>query len=168
MAFAVGLSLEQVAEGLSAAQAVSRWRMEVQERRDGLIVVNDAYNANPDSMQAALRTLAGMGERTGRPTVAVLGEMRELGAGADEEHAAVGRLAHDLGVARLLVVGPGARAMQETDATSVYVEGVPEAIDWVRQNVRSSDVVLVKASRAAGLERVAEALLAGDDEEVGP
>ena len=81
MALAAGLDLDTVADSLADAVPASRWRMELAERPDGLVVVNDAYNANPESMRAALETLAGIGDRTGRRTVAVLGEMLELGDG---------------------------------------------------------------------------------------
>ena len=81
MALAAGLDLDTVADSLADAVPASRWRMELAERPDGLVVVNDAYNANPESMRAALETLAGIGDRTGRRTVAVLGQMLELGDG---------------------------------------------------------------------------------------
>jgi UDP-N-acetylmuramoyl-tripeptide--D-alanyl-D-alanine ligase len=153
-----------VAAALSEAGALSRWRMEVTERPDGVIVVNDAYNANPDSVRAALKALVGMAR--GRRSWAVLGEMRELGEGSREEHDAIGRLAVRLDVSRLVVVGEGARAMHlgaglegSWGEESVFVPEADDAIALLREQVRSGDVVLVKASRAAGLERVAEALL---------
>jgi UDP-N-acetylmuramoyl-tripeptide--D-alanyl-D-alanine ligase len=132
--------------------------MELRERADGLIVINDAYNANPDSMRAALETLAGIGRRTGRRTVAVLGEMRELGETSAEAHRAVGRLVRDLGIDELVVVGEGARALLDEESGSFH-GSVAEAVAAVRKNVRGSEVVLVKASRAAGLEHVAQGLL---------
>ncbi len=158
-ALVAGVPLPATASALAGVAALSPWRMELSERDDGLIVVNDAYNANPESMAAALDTLAGIGARTGRRTLAVLGEMRELGGAGDAEHRRVGLLTMELGIDRLVVVGEGARAMGETNDTSVLVEGVADAVTWLRENVRGSDVVLVKASRAAGLERVARALL---------
>ncbi len=167
-ALAAGVPLAATADALGGIAALSRWRMELGEREDGLVVVNDAYNANPESMAAGLETLAGIGARTGRRTIAVLGEMRELGETGAAEHRAVGRRAADLGIDRLVVVGEGARAMGETNDTSVLVEGVAEAVAWLRENVRGSDVVLVKASRAAGLERVARALLERAPEEERP
>src|SRR5690606_33531409 len=88
---ALGIPVPQIAEALGQAGAVSRWRMEVHERLDGVTIVNDAYNANPDSMRAALRSLAVM-SGSGR-TVAVIGEMRELGEGSVREHRAIGELA---------------------------------------------------------------------------
>jgi len=91
VALAVGMSLHTVAEALGDARPLSRWRMEVHERADGVTIVNDAYNANPDSMRAALKALATMGR--GRRTWAVLGEMRELGPESVTEHDAIGQLA---------------------------------------------------------------------------
>jgi UDP-N-acetylmuramoyl-tripeptide--D-alanyl-D-alanine ligase len=164
VARAAGLDLAAVAAGLSAATAQSRWRMEVIDRADGITVVNDAYNANPDSVRAALQALVTLGK--GRRTWAVLGEMRELGAASDEEHEAVGRLVVRLGVDRLVVVGPGARAMHRgatadglwADAPA-YVDDVEAAQAVLAADLQVGDVILVKASRAAGLERVAAALL---------
>ncbi len=165
-ALAAGLSLAGVAGSLRAIERLSPWRMEVHERADGLVVLNDAYNANPDSMASAVQTLARMGERGGRRTVAVLGEMRELGASADDEHRAVGALAQRLGIDEVVVVGHGARAIRDAlveergeDGTTRHVDTVEQAVEWLRDNVAGPDVVLVKASRAGRLERVADALL---------
>jgi UDP-N-acetylmuramoyl-tripeptide--D-alanyl-D-alanine ligase len=162
VAVALGLSLEEVAASLGRIRALSPWRMELHERADGLVVVNDAYNANPDSMRAALETLAAIGRRTGRRTVAVLGEMRELGDSSDEQHREVGRWATELGIDEVIVVGEGARPVAETVDTASFHGSVSEAIEAVVNNVSGNQVVLVKASRAARLERVAEALLPGD------
>jgi UDP-N-acetylmuramoyl-tripeptide--D-alanyl-D-alanine ligase len=156
-AVATGLELDRVAAGLGAVTALSHWRMELRERADGLVVVNDAYNANPDSMRAALETLADLGRRSGRRTVAVLGEMRELGPHADEAHATVGRLLDELGIDDAVVVGPEAAAIRGERTRPV--ESVDEAVGWLRHNVHGTDLVLVKASRGARLERVADALL---------
>ncbi len=169
-AAAVGLSLgasvEQVADGLRAASPVSRWRMEVAVAPGGYTVVNDAYNANPESMRAALKTLAAMA--AGRRTWAVLGEMRELGDASVDEHDAIGRLAVRLDISKLVCVGAGTRVMHlgasnegSWGEESMHVPDVEAAIELVRAQVRPGDVVLVKASRSVGLERVAEALLEG-------
>jgi UDP-N-acetylmuramoyl-tripeptide--D-alanyl-D-alanine ligase len=158
LALAVGVPLDAIGASLDRIEVLSPWRMELRERADGLIVINDAYNANPDSMRAALETLAGIGRRTGRRTVAVLGEMRELGEAGTEEHRAVGRLVRDLGIDELVVVGDGARAILDEESGS-FLGSVAEAVSAVRKNVRGSEVVLVKASRAAGLEHVAQGLL---------
>jgi UDP-N-acetylmuramoyl-tripeptide--D-alanyl-D-alanine ligase len=120
-------------------------------------------------MRAALRTLAvlGGGERR---TVAVLGEMLELGETAAEEHDALGRLAVRLDVSRLVVVGEGARPIHlgaslegSWSGESVFVADAETAVEHLRGEVAPGDVVLVKASRDAGLERVADALLAGGE-----
>ena len=100
-----------------------------------------------------------------RRTVAVLGEMRELGPTALEEHRAVGSLTHELGVDEVVVVGPGAAGIAEArhdagvSSSTHHVSGVDEATAWLRENVRGPDVVLVKASRSGGLERVARTLV---------
>ena len=171
-ALAAGASFSGACESLGAIDTLSRWRMELHERSDGLVVVNDAYNANPDSMRAALETLARMG--TGRRHVAVLGEMRELGESSEEEHRAVGALAHRLGIDQVVVVGAGARGVYDAlvglrgeDGTTRQVGGVDEAAAWLRENVAGPDVVLVKASRSEQLERVAQVLVSDDGDRDG-
>ena len=166
MALAVGLPLPQVADALTAARPVSRWRMEITERADGLVVVNDAYNANPASMTAAIEALVAIGSRRGRRTVAVLGEMKELGEAAAADHRAVGRVAALAGVDVVVAVDEPARGIAEgAEATpgwagvAVPTAGRDEALSWVRNNVSAQDVVLVKASRGAALEAVADGLL---------
>ena len=171
VALSVGATLGQVAEALRDAEPTSRWRMEVRESPAGFTVINDAYNANPESMRAALKTLVAMGR--GRRTWAVLGEMRELGDESMTEHDAIGRLAVRLDVSRLVCVGEGTRVMHLGASNegswgdeSVYVPDADAAIALLHEQVQPGDVVLVKASRSVGLERVAEALLtAGDDSE---
>jgi UDP-N-acetylmuramoyl-tripeptide--D-alanyl-D-alanine ligase len=169
-AAAVGLELgaepEQLAEVLSAARPGSRWRMEVIDRPDGVTVINDAYNANPESMRAGLEALAAISGGT-RRAWAVLGGMAELGEAADEAHAEVGRLAARLGVAHLVAVGSDSRAegyraghRAESGEESIVVPDVPAALEALHERLRPGDVVLVKASRAVGLERVAAGLLA--------
>ena len=178
VALALGLPLAEVADSLSGVTAISRGRMEVRERADGLTVINDAYNANPDSMRAGLKALAAVGRRRpGSRTVAVLGEMRELGATSREEHDAVGRLAVRLDIHQLLVVGEPARPIHlgaylegSWGEESVFVEDNDEALRWLRDHLGPDDVVLFKASNAARLGQVAEALLqdaAGDAGEAG-
>jgi UDP-N-acetylmuramoyl-tripeptide--D-alanyl-D-alanine ligase len=167
---AAGRPFDRLLDALESVETLSPWRMEIRERSDGLVVVNDAYNANPDSMRVALETVAGIGRRTGRRTVAVLGEMRELGPTSDEEHRTLGRIAVELGFDLVVAVGEGARPITETAREASFCASVAEAIDVVRNNVGDTEVVLVKASRAAGLERLADALLsdtAGDETEEG-
>lgn len=169
MALAAGFALADVARALGGATSASRWRMEVGTRDDGLTVINDAYNANPDSMRAALEALVAVGGPRGRRTVAVLGEMRELGDEHDAGHRAVGADAARLGVDVVVVVGVAASGIAEgarTGAGEVIVTaGREEATAWVRQNAGAEDVVLVKASRGAALEVVAEAILMKSTEE---
>jgi UDP-N-acetylmuramoyl-tripeptide--D-alanyl-D-alanine ligase len=172
-----GLSPARIAELLSAARPASRWRMEVTTRADDVTVVNDAYNANPDSVRAALKALAAMGRPEGdtpaspqparRRTWAVLGEMLELGEESLAEHDRIGRLAVRLDISRLVAVGPGARAVH-TGATqegswgeeSAWVPDATAALALLRAELAPGDVVLVKASRTVGLDAVAAALLA--------
>ncbi|HTK61332.1 MAG TPA: UDP-N-acetylmuramoyl-tripeptide--D-alanyl-D-alanine ligase [Pseudonocardia sp.] len=158
----VGLGPDQVASALSGAGNASRWRMEVTDRPDGVTVINDAYNANPESMRAALNALSAIGGPT-RRRWAVLGPMAELGSRSEAAHAEVGALAGELGVQQLVSVGTaGYQAGYGKD--SMQVPDVAAALDLLRAQLRPDDVVLVKASRSAGLERVAAGLL----EDPGP
>ncbi|KUJ54463.1 UDP-N-acetylmuramoyl-tripeptide--D-alanyl-D-alanine ligase [Streptomyces albus subsp. albus] len=175
VAHELGMPVSEIAAALSEAGQLSRWRMEVTERADGVTVVNDAYNANPDSMRAALRALAAMGKanqaRGGR-TWAVLGRMAELGEESLAEHDAVGRLAVRLNVSKLVAVGGqeaawldmGAKNEGSWGEESVHVSDVRAAVDLLRSELRPGDVVLVKASRSVGLERIALELLDGAGE----
>lgn len=162
---ACGLSVEQIADALTRATPRSRWRMEHVELPNGVTLINDAYNANPESMRSALRALAAIGRA--RRTWAVLGEMRELGASAVEEHDAIGRLAVRLDISHLVAIGRMGKIMQVGAANegswgdeAAHVEDVDAAIAYVLARWAPGDVVLVKASRSIGLERVAEALTA--------
>ena len=165
--WSVGIDVAVIADALSAATPRSRWRMEVTERSDGLVVINDAYNASPESMRAALKSLKNIAGS--RRSWAVLGEMLEMGDSSVAEHDAIGRLVVRLDVQRLVVVGEGARPMHlaaglegSWGQESVFVPDVQSAIALMRDEVEADDVVLVKASRAAGLEVVAAELLDGD------
>ncbi len=149
----LGGAPETVAAALSAAAPASRWRMEVTDRADGVTVVNDAYNANPDSMAAALRALAALG--AGRRTWAVLGPMRELGNGAAAAHAGVATLAEELGIDELVTVDSAEYGAGRPVADVAAATGLLQA------ELAPGDVVLVKASRGAGLDRIAAALLDG-------
>ncbi|MFM9367378.1 UDP-N-acetylmuramoyl-tripeptide--D-alanyl-D-alanine ligase [Streptomyces sp. Da 82-17] len=168
VAHRLGMSAEEIAVALSEAGNLSRWRMEVTERPDGVTVVNDAYNANPESMRAALRALVAMGK--GRRTWAVLGQMAELGDEALAEHDAVGRLAVRLNVSKLVAVGGREASWLQLGAynegswgeESVHVSDAQAAVDLLRSELRPGDVVLVKASRSVGLEKVAFALIEGE------
>jgi len=168
VALEAGLSASEVAGVLAAARPASRWRMEVTERADGVTVVNDSYNANPESVRAAIDALAAMS--AGRRAWAVLGEMLELGAASTAQHEEVGRLARGSGVARVVAVGEGARGVHTgalaagaaDGEESLLVPDVDAAVALLEAQLRPGDLVLVKASRGAGLDRVADALLAAD------
>lgn len=167
VAVALGMGVDEIAARLSAATIASSWRMEISETAAGVVVVNDAYNANPESMRAALETLAAMGRD--RRTWAVLGEMLELGEDSVGEHRAVGRLAAKLGVQHLICVGPGGAAIHEgftSDlphaGTSIEVEQPGDAVAALHARLQPGDIVLVKASRGIGLDRVAAALTEQD------
>jgi UDP-N-acetylmuramoyl-tripeptide--D-alanyl-D-alanine ligase len=156
----LGLPVDAIAAGLSAAVARSRWRMEVTGRADGVTVVNDAYNANPDSVRAAITALATM-SRGGRG-FAVLGHMTELGADADALHEAAGAQAAEAGVAGLIVVGDratpmlaGAKSVPSWHGELLHVPDAAAAVQALRERLRDGDVVLVKASHSIGLQSVA-------------
>jgi UDP-N-acetylmuramoyl-tripeptide--D-alanyl-D-alanine ligase len=162
--WALGIGPADIAAGLAGAEP-SPMRMQVLRRGDGVTVVNDAYNANPASMAAGLKALQAA-RRPGGRTVAVLGGMAELGAIAEEEHDRIGRLVVRLGIDRLVGVGQlghlivrAARleGIWEPDDAAM-VETVDEAVAAVG-SLGPDDVVLVKASRAIGLDRVADALM---------
>ena len=171
VALECGATVEQVAAALAGVQAVSRHRMHVATRADGVTVIDDSYNANPESMRAALRALAWIARQTGGPrrSWAVLGEMAELGDDTITEHDRIGRLAVRLDVSRLVVVGTG-RSMSAMHHGAVMegswggeattVNDVPAALALLRDELRPGDVVLVKASNAAGLGSLADALVA--------
>ncbi len=174
LALAVDLPLDAVAERLSTAAAASRWRMELVERADGLLVLNDAYNANPASMTAAIEALVAIGRRRGRRTVAVLGAMLELGPETEQSHREVGVAVARAGVDLLVTVGEAAAAIADGadevagwEGAARRTAGRDEALVVVRENVAAADVVLVKASRGAALEHLAEDLLLGTDGERG-
>jgi UDP-N-acetylmuramoyl-tripeptide--D-alanyl-D-alanine ligase len=164
VALAVGMPLADLARALGDARPLSRWRMEVHERADGVTIVNDAYNANPDSMRAALNALAAMGQ--GRRTWAVLGVMLELGPESITAHDALGRLAVRLNVSRLVAVGQGtqridsgARDGGSSGEESTWVPDIDAAYELLRRELAPGDVVLLKSSHDAGLWRLGDRLL---------
>ena len=164
VAHRVGLASDVIADALSAAVLRSRWRMEVHRRPDGVTVINDAYNANPESVRAALRALVAVG-RGGR-TWAVLGEMLELGDRSAAEHEGIGRLAARLRVTRVVVVGAGAHPIhlgatgEPGGVNSVPVPDRAAALALLRHELRPGDTVLVKSSRDAELRRLGDVLVA--------
>ncbi|GAB2454838.1 UDP-N-acetylmuramoyl-tripeptide--D-alanyl-D-alanine ligase [Xylanimonas ulmi] len=166
-AILIGQSPAVVAERLAVAEPGSPHRMAVTERPDGVTVIDDAYNANPESMRAALRSLAVMAGRE-RRSVAVLGEMRELGDRARVAHHDIGLLVVRLNVKLLVVVGEGAYhihegALQEGSwgEESVFVPDLDAARAVLDERLEPGDVVLVKASNSTGLWRLGDELAAG-------
>lgn len=175
VALECGATPQQVADALAGAEPASGHRMQVSTRADGVTVIDDSYNANPDSMRAALQALAWIarGENPGskRRSWAVLGEMAELGEDAISEHDRIGRLAVRLDVSRLIVVGVGRSmgamlhgAVMEGSwgAEATAVPDVDAALDLLRSELQAGDVVLVKASNSAGLTALAQALTSED------
>lgn len=159
----LGLSLEEVARGLAEAR-MSAMRMEVFESASGVTVVNDAYNANPTSMRAALRTLADIAAEGRR--IAVLGDMAELGSLSELAHFRLGEYVASLHLDVLVTVGKcaariaeGARAVGMPADVVRPCRTVEEASEVLDDTVGSGDVVLVKASRVVGLERVVEGII---------
>ena len=159
----IGVSLRECVDRLATVELAERWRMQPLGS-DSVRIINDAYNASPDSMAAALRTLAqitGPGQRT----VAVLGAMSELGEYADDEHDRVGLLAVRLGIQRIVIVGSEARRMfleaiaqGSWDGEAVFFPDADAAYDYLVGELRDGDRVLVKSSNAAGLRHLGDRL----------
>lgn len=169
IAHELGVALGPAVDALESMQRAEKHRMELHETADGVTVINDAYNASPDSMAAALKTLALL-TLDGRRSVAVLGEMAELGDHADEEHDRIGRLVVRLNIKHLVVVGHAARHIHNAaglegswDGESVLVDTVDEAYDLLRGEIRAGDVVLVKSSNSAGLRFLGDRLVEAGD-----
>jgi UDP-N-acetylmuramoyl-tripeptide--D-alanyl-D-alanine ligase len=161
----LGLNREIAVEALESMALAERWRMQLMRRADGVFVINDAYNASPDSMKAALQTLAQLG-RQGHRTIAVLGEMAELGEFSAVEHDSIGRLAVRLNIDQVVVVGAGAKlihmgATQEGswDSESKYFDSIDEALVAVREMLVAGDIVLVKSSKSANLRHLGDDLM---------
>jgi len=168
MAVAVGISVfslsyEEIALELAQAKP-GRWRMELLETDAGVTVLNDAYNANPTSMEAALVALARLELPAGARRIAVVGDMRELGRHHDDAHRAAGEQVAALKLDVVVGVGTGGAAIAASarrNGVDAHIVGdAAEAIALVAPMVRAGDAVLVKASRALGLEHVADGLLA--------
>jgi UDP-N-acetylmuramoyl-tripeptide--D-alanyl-D-alanine ligase len=160
-AHAAGVAGTEIAASLSVQRAASRWRMERTERPDGVTVINDAYNANPESMRAALRTLADLGR--GRRTWAVLGAMLELGPDSIREHTAVGTQVVRLNISRLVVVGREARALYVSAVQEgswgdecVFAETVEDAYSLLDAELEPGDLVLFKSSNSVGLRHLGD------------
>jgi UDP-N-acetylmuramoyl-tripeptide--D-alanyl-D-alanine ligase len=161
----LGLSITSALQSLDQLALAERWRMQLTNRIDGVSVINDAYNASPESMKAALQTLAHLG-KSGRRTIAVLGEMAELGEYARDSHDQIGRLVVRYNIDQLVVVGSAAKlihmgAMQEGswDGESIFFESGSDALDYIREMLEPGDIVLVKSSKSANLRHLGDDLL---------
>lgn len=157
VAHALGMSTDRIATALSTAEVHARWRMEVKELHD-LTIINDAYNASPDSMAAALRTLVHLTQERGGESWAFLGNMRELGESSQQAHSEIGTLASSLGVDHLVVVGAPDYALALDTKTQMSVHHCSdreEALAFAK-HLNRGDVILCKASRSDGLEILAE------------
>ncbi len=155
----------QAVAALEAMPLAERWRMQLSTREDGVSIINDAYNASPDSMKAALQTLAQLG-KSGRRTIAILGEMAELGTFSREQHDAIGRIVVRLNIDQLVVVGEAAKlihmgAEQEGSwgGESKYFDSIAEALAYVRGMLVAGDIVLVKSSKSANLRHLGDDLM---------
>ena len=153
----LGLSLDQIASGLSTAESGAKWRMEIIELPH-LLLINDAYNASPEAMVAALQTLALFAQERGGESWAFLGKMRELGESSQSDHAAIGTLASELGIDNVVCIGAPeyASSIAENSHTSVFHCDGKDSAREIAQNINQGDVVLVKASRSEKLEELAE------------
>lgn len=158
VATALGISLDAIASGLSTALIESKWRMEIHEFNE-VVLINDSYNASPDAMEAALRTLILFAQERGGRAWAFLGKMAELGASTAQAHAQVGTLACELGVDHLVCVdapeyAPAANAQGQTSVHLCDRQGAEKAAE----EIEPGDVILVKASRSEHFEILAEAI----------
>jgi len=161
----LGVPADRAIAAIESVPRAERWRMEVLQPGDGVTVINDAYNASPDSTAAALKTLAQITRGGPGRSIAVLGEMAELGEYAQEEHDRIGRLVVRLNISQLVVVGERARHIHAAaglegswDGESVFVADADAAYDLLRGELRAGDVVLVKSSKSAGLRFLGDRL----------
>ena len=159
VATVLGLSLDQIASGLSTAESNAKWRMEIHEL-PSLVLINDAYNASPEATAAALQTLVYFAQERGGESWAFLGKMHELGESSDADHADIGTLASELGIDHLICVRApeyGSKIAADGQTMLHLCADKEEALE-VASQINPGDVVLVKASRSEKLEEVAEAI----------
>ncbi len=165
-AYSLGMNTADIAAALSAAEPVSAGRLELLERADGSTIINDAFNANPQSMRAALETLAAIAGQ--RRTIAVLGDMRELGDISSTAHRDIGRYVADLGINVLVTVGDTPEMAELADAArqhsavlSIETASDPDSLlPLLNDLLASGDIILIKASRSVGLEKFGNLLQA--------
>lgn len=159
-----GFSLSQIAEKLNQAKTINSLRMEVSELNDEIILINDSYNANAESVKAALEALAEIGRD--QRTIAILGEMKEIGDKSFDFHFEIGQKLAQLQINRLLVVGSGAKGIIEgaqSEKTwigeATFFENNESLATFTKELVRARDVILIKASRAIALDQVASEII---------
>ena len=155
----LGLTLDQIAGGLSTAESSARWRMEIIELPQ-LLLINDSYNASPEAMSAALSTLALFAQERGGESWAFLGKMHELGESSHSDHAAIGTLAQELGIDHLVCVGAPefAATIDKNGPTSIHLCNDKAEALKIAENINQGDVLLIKASRSEKLEELADAI----------
>ena len=163
---ALGIPLESIAAALSTAEVSSKWRMEMIEKNE-LLIINDSYNANPESMAAALRTLALIAQERGGVSWAFLGKMHELGASSEAEHQAIGRLATEIGIDQIVSIGTkefvsdlAAEEISEGESQLHFFPNREAALSMI-PNFAKGDVVLVKASRAEEFNLLVDEIVLG-------
>jgi len=158
-AFALGISNEVIALGLTTADLGSKWRMQIEEL-NGLKIINDYYNANPESMKAALKTLVLLSQENGGSSWAILGKMHELGAIEEEAHRQIAMYCEEIGVDHLLSVGTDLYKLSknESNLKNMVVHHCPntDAVLELVSNFSHGDVVLLKASRSEKFEDLAD------------
>ncbi len=161
----LGVSRPAIISALENMPLAERWRMQVTHRADGVMLINDAYNASPESMRAALQTLAQLG-KTGRRTIAILGEMAELGSQSREQHDAIGRIVVRLNIDHLVVIGEPAKIMHmgamfegSWDGESEYFDSIEPAFEAVHGMLEPGDIVLIKSSKSANLRHLGDKLM---------
>jgi UDP-N-acetylmuramoyl-tripeptide--D-alanyl-D-alanine ligase len=160
-ATALGASIDQIAVALSTAELHSKWRMEIHELRN-IVLINDAYNSSPESAEAALRTLVLFAQERGGQSWAFLGKMHELGESSADRHAYIGTLASELGIDHLVCIGaPEYSAnLAKSNSMAIHLCADKETALQLTQEMRAGDVVLVKASRAEKFEEIAQGIQA--------
>jgi UDP-N-acetylmuramoyl-tripeptide--D-alanyl-D-alanine ligase len=158
-ATALGASIDQIAVALSTADIRSKWRMEIQELRN-VVLINDSYNSSPESVEAALRTLVLFAQERGGQSWAFIGKMHELGESSAGRHADIGTLASELGIDHLVCIGAPEYSSQISANTATEIHLFEEKADAVQlvHEMSAGDVVLVKASRAEKFEELAQAI----------
>ncbi len=153
---ALDLPIELIASSLSTAESASKWRMELHDVF-GLLIINDSYNANPESMAAALRSLVLFAQERGGESWAFLGKMHELGESSDAQHEAIGTLAQEIGIDHLVAIGAPEYGASKGQMMVHHYASIEECLSMT-DYFSAGDVALVKASRSEGLEVLAQKL----------